>query len=100
MPTKDAIRVAIALKQYQFDRLIASCEEQGVSRNHLITAICTVMTKNELTDILRRYEQVQALEKELRVTADKELLKYIRGKTPKELQSMLDAAKATGGKDE
>lgn len=87
-------RIGIWMPTERLERLRVITEKFDISRSRLISAICAVMTDRELTDVIARFHKLEEIEVELRETADQNMLDYIRGKSPEDLERMLAAAKA------
>jgi hypothetical protein len=96
MPSKNLKRFGLALKPEHKERLDAVTATHGCSQSELMAATVTVLSDAEIASMLERYRKTRAIEKELRKTADQRLLAFLKGKSPEDLEKMLQAAQKAG----
>ncbi len=86
-------RIGLSITTEQHQRLTDRCDHFNVTQSELLAAMTTVLTDDEVKSMLDRYAEVQALETEMRTIADRNMLTYLRGRTPAELKTMVLAAR-------
>ena len=96
MPAKQVVRLGIATTPEIHQRAQDFTAKTGVSQSKLMNAILSVLSVDEVHDIVKRYDELLEIERELRQAADEQFLTYIRGKSVAELKQMLQAVREAG----
>lgn len=91
---KSGARIGIYLRPFELERLDEMCSRQQVTRNTLLTAVVTVLSDDEIKEIIARFDAVEKIEVEMQQRARLETLRAIRGKTATELAQVLRATQA------
>jgi hypothetical protein len=89
-------RIGLILNSDQHERLRDITTRFETTQSRLLQALVSVMGDNEIRNLLDRYAELEQLERDMRVAADRRLLGYIRGKTVDELRSLVAASRRAG----
>lgn len=90
------IRIGLGLQEHVHKRLVALTHKLDTSQTRLMSAVVSALSETEINAILRRYDQITAIEEEIRSSADANMMAYLRGKSLEDLQRILKAAQEAG----
>lgn len=90
------VRIGIGLHDHVHKRMVGVTSKLGVSQARLVSAVVSALSEAEITTILHRYDQITAIEEEIRSSADANMMAYLRGKSLEDLQRILLAAQTAG----
>lgn len=90
------IRIGLGLQEHVHKRLVAITSKLDTSQTRLMSAVVSALSEVEINAILHRYDQITAIEEEIRSAADANMMAYLRGKSLEDLQRILVAAQTAG----
>lgn len=82
-------RIGVYMKGDALERFQALTQHFNLSQGDLICAFSTCMSFDEVQAVLDRYEKVKELERAIKMTAKKEMVDMLRGKSPEQVASII-----------
>lgn len=89
-------RLGIHIAPHNHERLQRVTMELGTTQSELLAAVVSVMSDEEIKNMLARYRELGKIEAELEQVAKDNILQLIRGKSPEDLKKILAAAQKAG----
>lgn len=89
-------RIGLSINDALYKRLQAAVEKHETTQSEFLCAAVSCLSDSDVESLLARYRKLRELEKELRREADSNLMHYLQGRTPEEMDKLIETAKQAG----
>lgn len=88
-------RIGLSINDALYERLRDITDRHNASQSEVLCAAVSVLSEDQIHDMLVRYRKLRQLERQLRKEADLNLLQFLRGRTAEEMEQLIQTAKRT-----